>query len=206
MTFWLMFCLSVVTVSLIPGPSTLIAFAHGARFGWTKALATASGNAAASLLQAAAASAGLGLLLAESGAVLSVVKFLGAGYLVYVGVRMWFGRAESVDIADAPVGPPRVKRRLFTDGFLVAASNPKAILFFTALFPQFLGSGDPAMGRMIVMTILVGLIAFAVAGFYAGLGARLRAMNVTGRAMDRIQKATGGLFVFAGIGIAASKT
>jgi len=206
MAFWILFCASVVAVSVIPGPSTLIAFTHGARFGWGKALATAAGNATASLLQASAASAGLGLLLTESAAVLLAAKYLGAAYLVYLGIRMWRGKADELEIGAGTSAAPRVSRRLFRDGFLVAASNPKAILFFTALFPQFLGTSDSASGRMTLMTVSVGVIAFAVAAGYAGLGAGIRSMRVTRTAMQRLQRATGGLFVFTGIGLAASRT
>ncbi|RVU36148.1 LysE family translocator [Hwanghaeella grinnelliae] len=205
MAFWILFCASVVAVSVVPGPSTLIAFTHGARFGWCKALATAAGNAFASLLQASAASAGLGLLLTESASVLLATKYLGAAYLVYLGVRMWRSKADEIEAGAGTTAAPRVSGRLFRDGFLVAVSNPKAILFFTALFPQFLGTPGSESGRMVLMTVSVGVIAFMVAAVYAGLGARIRAMSVTQTAMRRLQRATGGLFVFAGIGLAASR-
>ncbi|WP_404400448.1 LysE family translocator [Pelagibacterium halotolerans] len=201
MDFWLLFCSSVFLVSVVPGPSTLIAFTHGARFGLSKALATALGNATASVLQAAAASAGLGVLLAQSASLLLAVKYLGAAYLIYLGIRMWRSPTDRVNVrSGASYGPP-VPRWMFRDGFLVAASNPKAILFFTALFPQFLGNSEAVLGRMVVMSALVGVTAFAVAALYAGLGARICAMHITQRIMQRLHKAVGGLFVFAGIGI-----
>jgi len=205
MSFWLVFGFSVFLVSIVPRPSTLLAFADGARFGWRKAVATALGNSVASILQAAAACAGLGLILAKSDFLFLVMKYLGAAYLVYLGVRMWRSSAQTIDMEVAPLDAARVSWRLFRGGFLVAASNPKAILFFTALFPQFLDVSGAAPVQMALMIALVGAVACLVATIYAGFGARLRTMNITRKTMERLHKLMGGLFVSGGIGLAVSR-
>lgn len=204
--FWLPFGLTVFVASMIPGPSTLLAFTHGATCGWRRALATAAGNALASTLQAIAASAGLGLVLTQSAVLFLVIKYLGAAYLIWLGIAMWRGARDSGAVSLATDSEGGFSGRLFSSGFLVAASNPKAIVFFTALFPQFLGTDNVAPGTLVMMVVLTGLIAFAVAAIYAGLGARVRAMQITRKTMARLHRLTGGLFVTGGIGLAMSRS
>ncbi len=205
MTFWVLFCFTVFLASMIPGPSTLIAFTHGARFGFTKSVATASGNALATVMQAIAASAGLGLALAKSATLFLAIKYLGAAYLIYLGISMWRDASESVDLKSEAMAGTDAFRRLFNSGFLIAASNPKAIVFFTALFPQFLGDANGTFSQMALMVMAAGAIAFAVAMIYAALGARLRAMSISSSAMSWVHKVTGGLFVSGGVGLAVSR-
>lgn len=206
MSFWILFCFTVFVASLIPGPSTLIAFTHGAKFGWNKAIATASGNAAATTLQAIAASAGLGVVLAKSAMLFMLVKYLGAAYLVYMGIAMWRGSSQNVGLEANASDEGGAFWHLFRSGLLIAASNPKAIIFFTALFPQFLGTSEIAYSQMAAMILLSGAISFAVVMIYAALGARLRTMNISRLIMKRFYKITGGLFIFGGFGLAVSRS
>ncbi len=201
--FWMIFAGTVFAVSMIPGPSTLIAFSHGAQFGWVRVLVTAFGNAAASILQAVVAGLGLGIVIAQSAVLFLAIKYIGAAYLVYLGVSMWRNAANSgVKLSGGAV--PDQGFRLFRSGFLVAASNPKAIIFFTALFPQFLGAGEA--GQLVGMVMIVGIVAFSVAMIYGVLGAQMRALNITQSVMEKIHKTTGGLFICSGVGLMATKS
>lgn len=202
--FWLIFCATVFAASMIPGPSTLIAFTHGAMAGWRKAAATASGNALATVLQALAASAGLGLILIQSATLFLIIKYLGAAWLIWTGISLLRGRAQA--ISHHAVSDAVMFRRLFRSGFLIAAANPKAIVFFTALFPQFLDAEKAGVGAMAAMVALSGFIAFLVAMIYAGLGARLKAMRISRAAMGWVHKVTGGLFITGGVGLAVSRS
>ncbi len=204
-TFWVLFCVTVFATSLIPGPSTLVAFAHGAQFGWNKAVATALGNSSASMLQAVLASAGLGLVLAKSALLFMIIKYAGAVYLVFLGITMWRSASAAVDLTANLRGQSGRFLRLYRSGFLVAAANPKAIAFFTALFPQFLDPAGTAGGQLVGMVVMIGFVAFSVAMIYGALGSRLSAMRLSRALMARIQKTIGGLFVFSGLGLAASR-
>jgi threonine/homoserine/homoserine lactone efflux protein len=205
-TFWMLFAVTVFTTSMIPGPSTLIAFSHGARFGWKAAVATAVGNATASVLQAILACAGLGLVLAKSATLFMVIKYAGAGYLVYLGIAMWRSSVTAVDLGQSgqPMGAGQFWR-LFRGGFLVAASNPKAVVFFTALFPQFLDPSGTAGSQLAGMVALIAVVSLSVALIYGCLGSRLSALQLSQRIMSRVQKSIGGLFVASGLGLAASR-
>jgi len=203
--YWIVFVATVTGVSLIPGPSTLVAFAHGATFGWVRSSYTALGNSAASVLQATAASAGLGMVITNSGSLFVAIKYAGAAYLIYVGIQMWRNAARRVSLGAATALADRRPRRLFLGGFSVAISNPKAIAFFTALFPQFLSSGGNSWAQLGVMVALVGIGAFAVAFFYGCLGAWVRGLELSKSVMTKAYRATGGLFVASGLGLAVSR-
>lgn len=202
--FWVIFAGTVFAVSMIPGPSTLIAFSHGAQFGARRAMVTALGNASASVLQAVVAGLGLGIILAQSAMLFLVIKYFGAAYLIYLGISMWRSAADSG--VEMTAGQDMKQGfRLFRSGFFVAASNPKAIIFFTALFPQFLGSTTGTNSQLFGMALTVGVVAFSVAMIYGILGARMRALNVTRSVIAKIHKATGGIFICSGVGLMAAK-
>ena len=203
--YWLIFVATVLGVSLVPGPSTFIAFAHGATSGWNRAVFTALGNGAASALQAIAASAGLGIVITSSASLFLAIKYAGAAYLVYVGIQMWRTAAQRVSLGAQSDAPHHRPRRLFMGGFTVAISNPKAIAFFTALFPQFLSPAGNSTAQLATMVALVALSAFSVALFYGCLGAWVRGLELSRTLMRRVYKTTGGLFVASGFGLAASR-
>ena len=204
-TYWLLFAGTVIGISLIPGPSTFIAFAHGATYGWLRSLVTACGNASASTLQAIAASAGLGLIITSSALLFAIIKYAGALYLIYVGIQLWRSAAQRVASGEAGTRAEDPKFKLFSGGFTVAASNPKAITFFTALFPQFLSLDGNGIGQLAGMVFVVCLCAFAVAAFYGCLGAYVRGLELSRSLMTRVYKTTGGLFIASGFGLAATR-
>ncbi|EFO30401.1 lysine exporter protein LysE/YggA [Roseibium sp. TrichSKD4] len=193
-------------VSLIPGPSTLIAFAHGARFGWGRSLYTALGNSSASAVQAIAATAGLGLVITTSATLFLIIKYVGAAYLIWMGIQMWRSAAELVETTGMNGVSEVSNRNLFSSGFTIAASNPKAIAFFTALFPQFLTAGNDGFLQLAMMVCVIALVAFSVAVLYGLAGAWLRSLELSKKIMKRIYRATGGLFVVSGIGLATARS
>jgi threonine/homoserine/homoserine lactone efflux protein len=130
-----------------PGPSQLLMISNSARHGLRPSLFTAGGDLSANALQMTAAAFGLASVLALSGELLLVVKWLGVAYLVYVGVRTFRGGAAG------PVGTaPAVSRRhLYRQGFLTSAANPKAVFFFAALFPQFIDPAVPIWPQLLIL-------------------------------------------------------
>lgn len=203
--YWVIFLATVLGVSVIPGPSTFVAFAHGATYGWSRSAFTALGNSTASILQASAASAGLGLVITSSAILFVAIKYAGAAYLIYVGVQMWRNAGQRVSLTpEAKVRDGR-PRKLFVSGFSVAISNPKAIAFFTALFPQFLSVDGNSWMQLCTMVVLVGFGAFSIAFFYGCVGAWVRGLELSKSVMTNVYKTTGGLFVASGLGLAATR-
>lgn len=139
-------CASLVT-AFLPGQAVLLAIANALEHGRRRALLGSLGNAVGLLLVAMGTLAGLGLVLRQHPAAFQALKLCGALYLVYLGVAQW---RKAVPTRPAP--PAADGRDLFLRGVLVALTNPKGILFFAALFPQFMGATEGMGSRFALMT------------------------------------------------------
>ena len=139
---------------LVPGPSVLFVVTRSLTLGRGAGVATVVGNTAGVYVQVIAVAFGLGALVQESIEVFTVIKLLGAAYLVYLGVQTFRHRRSLIAALDAPV-EPKVLRRILTDGFLVGMFNPKVIVFFMAVLPQFV---DPDGGAVALQLLALGAI------------------------------------------------
>ena len=144
------FFVATVALLLAPGPAALYIVARGIDQGRAAGFASAAGIAVGSLVHVAAAAAGLSALLASSAVAFSVVKYLGAAYLIVLGIRTLL--TKPVATADAN-RRRRTMRELFSQGVIVEALNPKVALFFLAFLPQFV---DPARGNILGQTLFLG--------------------------------------------------
>jgi threonine/homoserine/homoserine lactone efflux protein len=168
----LAFVLASLTLIAIPGPNMIFivtrSAAHGLRAGVTSALGVETGT----LLQLTLVGAGLATVVAASPLAFSVIKYAGVGYLAYIGFRA-LRDARKPATADAP---PASRRRLFLDGVLVSALNPKVALFFLAFLPQFVRSpGElPAFGVVFIALGLAADIACCFAATAIGRWLRVR--------------------------------
>lgn len=198
---WLVFVVTVFFVSATPGPNMLLAMTHGIRFGVRGALPTMAGLLLALGLIMAASAAGLGALLATSELLFSVVKYLGAAYLVYLGYKAWRAPVGG-EVGDAEVteGESSYWQR-FRTGFLVAMSNPKAFVFFTALFPQFMRADVPQLPQLMVLAGTFYVIEGAWQLMYAFGGARLRVWLNSPLRQRLMNRFAGGSFMAAGVAL-----
>ncbi len=191
------FLLTVLVATVIPGPSMLLALEHGIRFGVRRATATALGNVCATAVQCGISFAGLGLLLVKLGWAFTAVRYLGAAYLIYLGLSLVFGGSG------AEAGRRREYRGgLFAEAFLVTMGNPKAIFFFTALFPQFIAGDTLTVPRAAGMMAAVLAITFASMLLYAAAGQRLEAATASRRLRQWINRTVGAAFVGLGAALA----
>jgi threonine/homoserine/homoserine lactone efflux protein len=145
---------------LIPGPSVLFVVSRGVALGRRAALATVLGNTTGLALQLALVVLGVGSLLARSDTVYTVVKLIGAAYLVLLGVRSIRDRKQLAAVLDQAVIAPRSLIRTIREGVVVGATNPKGVLIFTAVVPQFI---DRSRGHATLQLISLGLICMLVA-------------------------------------------
>lgn len=146
LTAYLLYLAAVAVLVLTPGPTMLMSITNAATHGTVRALMSAAGSVTAVLGVMLLSSMGLGALLAASETAFTVLKIVGAAYLIYLGVTT-FRSADRAVFAHANVGAVQTKtpRALFLQGWMVGASNPKALLFFSAFFPQFI---DPTISWM----------------------------------------------------------
>jgi len=146
------FVAATVVLLLTPGPAVLFIVARSVEQGRAAGLVSVLGIHLGTTVHIAAAALGLSALLMSSALAFEIVKYLGAGYLIWMGVRTLLTREPA---GDAPPPPPRRLRRVFRDGFVVNLLNPKTALFFLAFLPQFV---DPARGAVHWQILLLGLI------------------------------------------------
>ncbi len=199
----LIFTLTVFLTSIIPGPSMLLALTHGALYGAKKTLISALGNVTATFLQALISAAGLTALLMASGAAFEIIKWLGAAYLIYMGIMLVrsSGTHSTDGIQQEPtaLGSPG---RLFTQAFLVTAGNPKAIIFFGAVFPQFIDSSLPVVPQTMVLISICTVCAFICYMTY-GIGGQKVSALLTNSPIDiYVKRATGTTFIGSGVALA----
>jgi threonine/homoserine/homoserine lactone efflux protein len=196
------FALACVGLVLLPGPAVIYivtrGVVHGRRGGMVSMLGVETGN----LVQVIAAAAGLAAIVASSAEAFSAIKYMGAAYLVFLGLRALLGRGDG----EAPrLAQSRSARRLYVDGLMVGALNPKLALFLLAFLPQFI---DPAVGPIWAQTLILGLLFNAVAllgdSLWA-LGAASAGGRLRGWLRSRRLAQTSGL-IYLGLGAAAALT
>ncbi|MFF9089962.1 LysE family translocator [Streptomyces sp. NPDC014991] len=152
--------LTVVTVLIaVPGPSVLFVVSRGVALGRKAAVSTAVGNEAGLLVQVVLVAFGLGEVLARSLLAFSVLKFAGALYLVHLGVHAW-RRRNSLMVKDQTASASDRPARILREGFIVGVSNPKGLLIFGAVLPQFV---DASAGNAQVQLLLLGLVCVLIA-------------------------------------------
>jgi len=199
---WWLFLATVFVISAIPGPNMLLVMTHGAQHGLRRSVATMAGCLSALILMLSVSAAGLGVFLEAWPAMFNALRLIGAAYLVYLGIKSWrspvsetaTGQADAGALDAKPVHA-RTASSMFRNGFLVAASNPKAILFAAALLPQFIDASHatlPQFGVLVATFAVIEVSWYLVyAGFGTRIGGKLRSRSVA-RAFNRL---TGGVFV-----------
>jgi threonine/homoserine/homoserine lactone efflux protein len=194
---WLAFALASLIAVMIPGPVVVFILGRSLSGGWRAALPTVGGVALGDTVALLASLAGLGALLAASAAAFAIAKWLGAAYLVWLGVKLW----------RAPVGEAiaLTARHAFRDAFLVTVLNPKSIAFFVAFVPQFLDPGRAFLPQAgLVLVTFVGLGALNALGYALLAGKLSDVVRLPG--VRRIFNRVGGsMLVGAGIATAAMR-
>ena len=196
----LLFAATELVLCLIPGPAVLLVISQAVRRGRRSSLRGAIGILTGNSIYFALSAAGLGALLIASRQVFEVLRWAGAAYLVFMGAKMIFARGGALE----GEVETRAGVRSFAQGLLTQLANPKAIVFFTALLPQFI---DPRAGRVALQFVVLGVISVFIElpvlimyGWLADRGRELYGRH--GRIFERI---AGGLLVAAGLKLAATR-
>lgn len=196
---WLLYVTTVFFVSATPGPNMLLAMTHGIHHGVRRTTVTCLGLMTGLCLIMAGSAAGLGALLAASETLFTVVKYAGAAYLIYLGIKVWRSTPEPVSASDGVSGAKQSAWAMFRSGFLVSMSNPKAFVFFTALFPQFMDASKPQVEQLAILAATFFVIELSWNFLYASGGARMARWLNTARRLKRVNQVSGGVFVGAGL-------
>jgi homoserine/homoserine lactone efflux protein len=200
---WLLFIPACFAINLYPGPNNLVALGNGARFGFGHACLAALGRLPAFALMIGLVAVGLGVVLAASETFFTALKWVGAAYLIWLGVKMIRSRVDLAAMAGAAVREPL--GRLAGREFFVAATNPKAIVTFTAFFPQFLVPGGDYVTQIALMgAAFIGFEAVSIT-LYAYGGSRVGALAGTAKRMAWVNRISGVALIGSGVLLALAR-
>ncbi|WP_439811138.1 LysE family translocator [Bordetella bronchiseptica] len=189
-----LFVLASGLIIVTPGPTVLLALSNGSRHGVRRACWGMAGAVLADLVLVAAVASGLGMLLAASEPAFQALKWIGAGYLAYLGWRLLRSDAALVLPVPAAGGGDGGAGALFSRSFLVALTNPKALLFMSAFLPQFIDPAAALAPQYGALALVLAVLNLAAMLGYAALGARLVRVLRTG-GLRWINRLCGGMLV-----------
>jgi homoserine/homoserine lactone efflux protein len=204
MTFatWLLFIAVSILPAISPGPGVLLAISNALRFGPQATLYSALGNTLGLIILGFAVAFGLAALLTVSAMAFTVVKIVGAGYLVYLGFKLWRdGAALSLPSGPAPL---LSRGKLFRQALLVSLTNPKALILITALIPPFVDHAHPVLPQVALMSITYGALCFANHLLLAYAGGAMRRFISSERRMRTVRRVLGTMFIGFGAALAAA--
>lgn len=191
---WLLYLTAVIGLSLTPGPNGLLALSHGALYGHRRALFTVAGGLLGFVVLMALSMFGIGALLQASADALTLLKWIGGAYLVWLGIQLW--RSPPLRLTNLDDATARPGAQLFRQGLFSALSNPKVILFFGAFLPQFLDPQRPLWLQFAAMALTFALVEGIVEYILARLAHRIRPwLERSGKGFNRV---CGGLFAVMG--------
>jgi homoserine/homoserine lactone efflux protein len=201
-TTWWLFAVTETVLSLTPGPAVLFVLSSALRAGANKSFGSILGILSANTVYFALSASSLGALLISSYRVFFAVKWIGAAYLVFLGVRTILGHSEVV-AAGEPSGSGASASRLYKDAFVLQMSNPKAIVFFTAILPQFIDPRREVLPQIVILGLTSTVCEFAALSSYGLAAARASMLARQPRYADWTNRIAGSLLIGAGAGLAA---
>ena len=193
---WLAFFLASWIISLSPGAGAIASMSSGLQYGFLRGYWNAIGLQLGLAMQIAVVAGGLGAILAASSTAFYAIKWFGVAYLVYLAIKQW--RALPMDMSDdGPVRPIGKPLAMMFRGFLVNASNPKALVFMLAVLPQFVNPQAPLLIQYLILgATMIGVDMIVMAG-YTGLASKVLRLLRTPKQQKRVNRTFAGLFVGA---------
>jgi threonine/homoserine/homoserine lactone efflux protein len=197
---WLLFVITEAVLSMTPGPAVLFVLSQAIRRGAGKSVWGSWGILSANAMYFAFSATSLGAIIVASYKLFFMIKWIGAGYLVYLGISSMFGKtfiALPEARGDTSTGP-----RILRDGFFLQAANPKALLFFTAILPQFIDARHNVAWQILILGISSILVEFAILFAYGELAGRALSAARNPRFGKLTNRLAGSLLIGAGVGLA----
>lgn len=202
---WIIYLLLVTAATATPGPAVLFIITHSTLHGWNKAAYAAFGNIIGLFCLGIVAITGLGTVLNTSVTFFNVLKYAGSVYLVYLGLKLIFQKNHSFSpIEDQVISNDISSKKLFFQAFTVAISNPKAIIFLTALFPQFISIEKTLIPQFLILIATLMSFSFFFLMFYALLARRIKTWLNKSERIKHFNRASGSIFIGFGLLLATS--
>lgn len=200
LTLWLTYLVATFILSLTPGPGVFSSISSGLHHGFRLGLWNGVGMQAANLILVAIVSLGLGAILLASETLFSAVKWLGVAYLVYLGIVTW--RAPAKGFEEDRDDHARTAREVFARGFFVNITNPKGIIFFVAILPQFIDVARAQIPQYAILAATTFAVDLVVMMGYTALAAKVLRVMREPRHLRWVNRTLGGAFVAAGVALA----
>ncbi|MBY8040316.1 homoserine/homoserine lactone efflux protein [Vibrio fluvialis] len=199
---WLAYVATAIVFSLAPGSGTVNSISNGLSYGTRKSLASIAGLQIGLAIHIMLVGAGIGALVAQSAQAFTIIKWVGAVYLVWLGIQKWRDRSSLVaDAATQTLSAGTLLRK----AVLINLTNPKSIVFLVALFPQFLDPARDQMTQLLVLGITtVTIDSFVMLG-YTSLASQMGRFIRSDRIMRKINRVFGSMFMGCGALLAAAK-
>ena len=200
-TSWWLYVTTESVLCLIPGPAVLFVLSSALKSGARKSIASNAGILAANLVYFALSATGVGALIIAYYQLFFAIKWIGAAYLIFLGLRSIFGKAEVLPKETIPVD--RHPLRLFSNGFVLQMSNPKAIMFFSALLPQFIDPHASIAMQILILGATTTVIEFVILLGYGVAAGQASSFARQPRYAAWTNRVAGGLLIGAGAGLAS---
>ncbi|MCG9598605.1 homoserine/homoserine lactone efflux protein [Vibrio sp. Isolate25] len=202
MHVWLAYVVTAVVFSLAPGSGTVNSISNGLSYGTRKSLSAIAGLQIGLALHIVLVGAGIGALVAQSATAFTVIKWVGAAYLVWLGIQKW---RDTSGLATATEGQSLSGKTLMRNAVLINLTNPKSIVFLVALFPQFINPAKDQLTQLAVLGVTTVVIDSIVMLGYTSLASQLGRFIRSDKIMSKINKVFGSMFVGCGALLAATK-
>lgn len=204
LTSWLSYVAMISALIAFPGPSSLLITMHGYQYGFKKSNYTIVSNLLGSLILMALSALGLGVLISTSETLFSFIKYLGAAYLIYIGVKTWRKSEVTANNKSTNNTNNESNISLLKQGFFTGISNPKDLVFFAALFPVFINSQQPMIGQFFILMFTWLFIDYMIKIIYSLTGKRINKQFSNSTFAKLFNRITGGMFIVAGMALAGS--
>ncbi|NRB69116.1 MAG: homoserine/homoserine lactone efflux protein [Vibrio sp.] len=202
MHVWLAYVVTAIVFSLAPGSGTVNSISNGLSYGTRKSLSAIAGLQIGLTLHIILVGAGIGALVAQSATAFTVIKWVGAAYLVWLGIQKW---RDKSGLATHTEGEALSGTKLMRNAVLINLTNPKSIVFLVALFPQFIDPAKDQLTQLAVLGVTTVVIDSIVMLGYTSLAAQMGRFIRSDKIMSRINKVFGSMFVGCGALLAAAK-
>ncbi len=196
------FVIATAIMIALPGPSVLLTVAHSISYGWKRGIVTVAGATLGIAVQLIIAAIGLASLLNVVAHAFEWLRWIGAVYLIYLGIRQWRSANEPLETETSSSGSTK---NLFFQGLIITIFNPKSLIFIAAFLPQFINTTNPIGLQFVIIVPTFLLITFTVTSVWALVAGKASRLLRSRRAVKTVSRTSGGLMVAAGVGLAAAR-
>jgi threonine/homoserine/homoserine lactone efflux protein len=198
---YLLFSIIAIATILSPGPGVLLTLTNSIRYGLSGAIGGIFGIAFGTFIVAGVSATSVGVLLATSSVAFTIMKYVGATYLIYLGIKLWRSPVAKIETDGKS---SRGLKLQFIEGLTLQLTNPKAVFFFMSIFPQFVDYSSAYVGQFILLVVTYSSLVLIIHFLYAHLAKSARTWLSSEKGGRIVNRAGGGTFVFFGIGLASA--